>query len=607
MTDMGFKYDKLAEATMRKVREKSKQKSDRTVPGTPDGKDSRKSGLSRRGFLGRVGGLGSATVIATMGLEPLLDSPRSRAHANPIGPLGPADRADLARQVRIDAADFNRFSVPLPVHVSNGDEAAFANRIGSFSKGLPHSLPLGEVDPAAYDALLGALSTGDPDLFESIPMGSPDHTRQRRLVNPQAGMAFDLQGTDSHQFTQPPAPEFASAWRAGEIVENYWMALLRDVNFTDYDHHPLAVAAADDLSRISDYRGPREGGRVTPQVLFRDPLPGALAGPYVSQFLLKPAPFGGEFVERRMRTVVAGVDYMTSFADWYDVQNGVEPQLSDRYDQLRRYIRNGRDLGQWVHVDVLFQAYFDACLILLTPPDRSDRATGGGIGCPLNPGNPYNDSRTQEGFGTFGAPHIKTLLCEVATRALKAVWFQKWFVHRRVRPEAFAGRVHFRATGQADYPVHPDALNSDALRRIYRQNGTGFLPMAYPEGSPLHPAYGAGHATVAGACVTMLKALFDEDFLVPDPVVPDPAGQRLLPYTGPDRERLTVGGELNKLASNIATGRNHAGVHYRTDGIESFRLGEAVAISLLRDHRATYNEKFQGFTFTTFDGVRITV
>jgi hypothetical protein len=32
-------------------------------------------------------------------------------------------------------------------------------------------------------------------------------------------------------------------------------------------------------------------------------------------------------------------------------------------------------------------------------------------------------------------------MCEVATRALKAVWFQKWFVHMRLRPEVFACRV----------------------------------------------------------------------------------------------------------------------------------------------------------------------
>jgi hypothetical protein len=37
------------------------------------------------------------------------------------------------------------------------------------------------------------------------------------------------------------------------------------------------------------------------------------------------------------------------------------------------------------------------------------------------------------------------------------------------------------------------------------------LPMAFQEGSPMHPSYGAGHATVAGACVTILKAFFDGD------------------------------------------------------------------------------------------------
>ena len=48
--------------------------------------------------------------------------------------------------------------------------------------------------------------------------------------------------------------------------------------------------------------------------------------------------------------------------------------------------RNSRDLAMWVHQDVLFQAYFNACLILITPPN--DDPTAGGIGCLLNPSNP---------------------------------------------------------------------------------------------------------------------------------------------------------------------------------------------------------------------------
>jgi hypothetical protein len=108
----------------------------------------------------------------------------------------------------------------------------------------------------------------------------------------------------------------------------------------------------------------------------------------------------------------------------------------------------------------------------------------------------------------------------------------------------------------------------------------------------------------------MLKALFDAEHLVTDffPVVePTDDGSGLVPYGGGDIGMMTLTGELNKLASNVATGRNIAGVHWRTDGEESIELGEAIAISVLRDQRLTYNETFAGFTFKKFDGSTITI
>jgi hypothetical protein len=39
----------------------------------------------------------------------------------------------------------------------------------------------------------------------------------------------------------------------------------------------------------------------------------------------------------------------------------------------------------------------------------------------------------------------------------------------------------------------------------------------------------------------------------------------------------------------------------------SHLLGEAVAISILRDQRSTCNEPLSGFAFTKFDGTTITV
>ncbi len=130
--------------------------------------------------------------------------------------------------------------------------------------------------------------------------------------------------------------------------------------------------------------------------------------------------------------------------------------------------------------------------------------------------------------------------------------------------------------------------------------------MSYAEGSPLHPSYGQGHGTIAGACATILKAFFDEDQKIVNPAVPNRDGTALEPYTGPDHDQLTLGGELNKLAGNVGLGRDFAGVHWRSDYRESLKLGEKVAIGLLFDQRRTYQENYS-FQFTRFDETLVTI
>jgi hypothetical protein len=223
---------------------------------------------------------------------------------------------------------------------------------------------------------------------------------------------------------------------------------------------------------------------------------------------------------------------------------------------------------------------------------------------PLTPGIPYQVTElNQMGFGTFGGPDISAVSTIGATSALKAAWVSKWLTHRRLRPEVFGARVHNQMTSAYTYPIHADVLGSSILGLIYAEHGSYLLPQAFPEGSPLHPSYGAGHATVAGTCVTMLKAFFQEDYVIPGPLMPNPAdgGQTLIPLS--PSVPLTVGGELNKLANNVGIGRNIASVHWRSDATESFKLGEQVAIELLRDLKQTYSESFGGFTFTDFEGV----
>jgi membrane-associated phospholipid phosphatase len=133
--------------------------------------------------------------------------------------------------------------------------------------------------------------------------------------------------------------------------------------------------------------------------------------------------------------------------------------------------------------------------------------------------SPYKGSTSEAAFITFGAPHVLDLLARTASAALKAAWYQKYYVHRRLRPEEFAGRVHNLKSSKADYPIHSELLQSPVLDKMFRENGSYLLPQSYPEGAPAHPAYPAGHAAIAGACTTMLKAFFQESFVVPGAVI----------------------------------------------------------------------------------------
>jgi hypothetical protein len=518
--------------------------------------------------------------------------------------MTPKDRADKAQSIRVQAAADER-AVTIPANLNNGDEDKYPDRGGSYSKGLPHDAN-GAVISSAYDSLLKALSSGLWADFEAVKLGG-----LVPLVDPQSGLAFDLEGTDSHQLELPPAPPVASDVKAAEAVEVYWMALLRDVPFSQYATHPLAEAAAKELSSLPSFSRCLHGTHepVTAANLFRGFNPGDLEGPYVSQFLYKTLEFGAAEVVQRFQTLLplwaGGTDWLTDYPTWLAVQNGQGPNALawktnmgglNRVDPVRRYVRGGRDLAQYVHVDVLFEAYFNACLFLIDN------------GAPLNAGNPYLGSKTQTGFGTFGGPHVKAILAEVATRALKAVWFQKWFVHRHLRPEAYGGLVHNAKTGVKQDVTLPDSiLSSRAVARCFSQNGTYLLPHAFPEGCPQHPSYGQGHGTVAGACATIVKAFFDETWKIPDPMVPSDDGLSLVSYTGPGE--LRVGGEMDKLAANIALGRDHAAVHWRSDYAQSLILGEKLAVSILKDQLDTFNEAGQiktlGWKFTGFDGKQI--
>ena len=106
---------------------------------------------------------------------------------------------------------------------------------------------------------------------------------------------------------------------------------------------------------------------------------------------------------------------------------------------------------------------------------------------------------------------------------------------------------------------------------------------------------------------TILKAFFDESTPIENPVLASSDGLSLVAYTGSDASQMTVGGELNKLAGNIALFRNAAGVHWRSDYTESLPFGEAIAIGLLQEMSLGFNEDDAYFELTKFDGQKIRI
>jgi hypothetical protein len=282
-------------------------------------------------------------------------------------------------------------------------------------------------------------------------------------------------------------------------------------------------------------------------------------------------------------------------------------------------------MATYVHFDALYEAYLNACLWLINAK------------APFDPNFRHllSDTRHTTGFALYGGPHILSLMTEVATRGLKAVRFQKFNNHLRLRPEALAGRIHRsdeldghfpslcgRFAGLrdqlADTVAEVEAFNLNAVG-----DSTALLPMAFKEGSPMHPTYGAGHATVAGACTTIVKAFFDTGAVLGwnNGGPGDCADGKLGFYRTIGQAQhveavdkgqsldirdsdcpLTLEGELNKLAANISIGRNMAGVHYFSDYYDSLRMGEEIALGLLAEQALCYPTDDFVLSVPTFDG-----
>lgn len=218
----------------------------------------------------------------------------------------------------------------------NGDEAKYADKSASYSKGLKQK-SYGIVDPDVFEAFRAALGSSDGMTvgamdFEdpNIVLGgySPQHKSPpfySRLNGPAGAFALPMIGADAQCFAAPPAFEIDSLDYALELIELYWASLLRDVPFSEYRINATANAAADGLTKLrtklnGHYSGPVDAsGTVTTHLLFRGGprkinnktyFGGEDLGPYISQLCIQPTLFGAQPIDQKTLIYVAGLDYL---------------------------------------------------------------------------------------------------------------------------------------------------------------------------------------------------------------------------------------------------------------------------------------------------------
>lgn len=468
---------------------------------------------------------------------------------------------------------------------------------GLFSKTMTHSPVTGLTEFVKIRELIFALETGEQEDFDILDRATG---ATRKLANPQAALSSELLGADPEGVAFPTAPALSSREAAAEMIEVYEKNILREKSFSLISSNTadtdLDRAVANLNSFGDDFTGPKDGGVVTRKTLFRGKGAGELVGPYISQLMYLDVPLGNHTIVQRGPTKT-GV-YGITAANWKAIQEGSVP-VAQTIDSAEKYMWNPAQLGSFVHIDFVYQAFLYAAAIMAS-----------------NGAGTHSAFPTLAKEGNFvtngGIAEIASVIGEVSRHALKASWVQKWRKNLRIRPETMAGRVVLQSG-----TVHPDLLSSSTIAAVKAANvaaggdNEAWLPIQYAEGSPTHPSYPAGHAAIAGACATMLKLYFADGAWssLGQSVVESLDGTALNAYanTDNDESEMTIHGEINKLASNMSIGRNMAGVHYRSDGDQGLVLGEKVAIQCFKDIRSLYNESKGTITITGFGGNEIVV
>jgi hypothetical protein len=564
----------------------------------------------------------------------------------------------LQRNQYLETRDFvitdyklSSYSVPVV-----GDEILYGipDFRGVYSKGLTGHTgggldgPLGP-NPIIYQKLVDSIRLKNLEGVNSFADPSSGVLNYApRLVDPYSLFDVEYEGLYRASFNIPLAPSPLSLQTQAEMLEVYSMALIRDFNlllldpsdnrydsFTDpingtnpgswnYSKNYVQGNVINNLNLFnntppfSNYlQAPvdESSGSITPGLLYRGTTTGDKQGPYISQMFFYSVFPGNLYINQNylvldfsFNTIDLSRNFNFTKPTFLNIWNGGSSITSGNF--TLRYLSTIRDLAIYINKDEVWQAFFIAATFCL------DRGINRGF---------FTKSRKPgtSRFIDLGSVDLYAMMIKAMKQAMNAAWVWKWS-QLRLRPEEFAYQTQLSMNG---YPFGLTAgyLNNPILTDISNNtNGNGVLmPVAYSAGSPGHPAYPGGHATIAGAMTTILKAWFNCDSLI-EAYVPDVSsglfgGYNLLSGTKlevykqkslSDPSGVTgyfrLDDELDKMASNCSYSRNMAGIHYRSDEDAGLQIGENVAIAVLQQEVFKYEDDVC-FRFKKRDGTIIDI
>lgn len=213
-----------------------------------------------------------------------------------------------------------------------------------------------------------------------------------------------------------------------------------------------------------------------------------------------------------------GEDFLTTQIEWNHIQVGNFPNRTVTLEEPR-LITTLRDAAVAVHADDPYVIWGGVLKDLL----RHGVAKTRGLA------DVY-----QADFACFGYPHLMGIMADAMSRIGLLSFRNKW-KFRIARPEEF-----------------------------YSEAFSGFLPQAFPEGSPTHPSLNAMHSAIHWTAAYVVLRFFDDLHVLPD--------------------GNTVRDQVELLASNMSDWRSAAGVHYPFDNICMKPTSKALAEKVVAEN-----------------------